>query len=276
VLADYHTHTPLCRHAGGRPLEYAAAAKAAGLAEIGFADHNPMPETFDDWRMDIAELPEYLDMVAEARAAHPDLPVRLGLECDYLPDARDWLEKTATLAPWDYLIGSVHYISGDWAVDNPAHLSRWSDPSRVGEIWEMYWARYEECVRSGLFDFCAHPDLVKKFGHRPDGDPRRFYEPVVQAFVDTGTVMEVSTAGLRKDCRELYPAKELIELACRAGVPIVISSDAHQPGEVGAGFDLALAAVREAGYRHSSFFHQRRRRQVELPSAWPSPAGTPS
>ena len=38
--ADYHMHTPLCRHAVGEPSAYAARALALGLTEIGFSDHS--------------------------------------------------------------------------------------------------------------------------------------------------------------------------------------------------------------------------------------------
>ena len=50
VRTDYHIHTTLCHHAVGDPIEYVQAARSAGLTEIGFADHNPMPEQFDAWR----------------------------------------------------------------------------------------------------------------------------------------------------------------------------------------------------------------------------------
>ena len=125
MLTDYHTHTPLCLHAEGHPREYAAQARARGLAELGLSDHNPMPEYFDEWRMTLADLPRYFEMVDEARAENPGFPIRLGLECDYLEGQERWIEKTASLARWDYLIGSVHYITSDWAVDDPKPLSRW-------------------------------------------------------------------------------------------------------------------------------------------------------
>src|SRR5260221_179033 len=99
----------LGRHAEGAPGEFIEAAKRAGLAEIGFSDHNPMPEPFDDWRMNLDELPHYLDFVAEARAS--GFPVRLGLECDFIPGRESWIEKLAGMAEWDYLIGSVHYLA---------------------------------------------------------------------------------------------------------------------------------------------------------------------
>lgn len=275
MLTDYHTHTPLCRHAEGSPSELAAAARASGLAELGLSDHNPMPEPFDDWRMDLDELPRYLDLVEAARADHPGFPIRLSLECDYLEGHESWLEKTASLAPWDYLIGSVHYIAPGWDMDNPRHLSHWKTASAVEEIWSLYWHLYEKCIRTGFFEFCAHPDLAKKFGFRPPGDLRRYYEPVIQAFVDTGCAMEVSTAGLRKEVNEIYPSRDLLELAFSAGIPIVINSDAHAPTEVAQDFHHALALVRSVGYRHTLRFHGRQRTIVPLPESWPPSPASP-
>ncbi len=255
---DYHMHTPLCKHAEGHPREYAAAATRLGLNEIGFSDHSPMREHFDDWRMEWEEFPAYLQMVDEARAEYPQLPIRLGLEVDYLEGGEKWIEELATKADFDYLIGSVHYITPGWDVDNPKHISRFTEGS-VDDIWQLYWSIYEKAIRSRLFDFVGHPDLPKKFGHRPAGDLRRFYEPVIQALVDTGVAFEINTAGLRKDVREMYPARQFLELAHRAGVPLLINSDAHAPGEVGADFDKAIALARDVGYTETLRFEKRRR-----------------
>ena len=152
-LADYHIHTPLCRHAVGWPLEYARKAVELGLDEIGFADHNPMPENFDDWRMTIDELPRYL----------------------------------------------------------------------------------------------------------------RYYEPAIQALVDTGTAFEINTAGLRKDCRELYPAYDFVLMARQAGVPLLINSDAHDPAELAAGFPQAVELARGAGYHETLRFSRRTAHAAPLP-----------
>lgn len=269
MLADYHLHTPLCLHATGHPSAYARQAVELGLAEIGFSDHNPMPEFFDDWRMLITDFPQYLAMVEEARAEFPHLPIRLGLECDYLEGRESWTDQQAEMADFDYLIGSVHYIAPGWDVDNPKHLSRWRESGAVEEIWGRYWELYAQMVRTRQFDFHAHPDLPKKFGLRPTGDLRSYYEPAIQALADTGGAIEVSTAGLRKDCAEIYPSRQFLEMAFEAGVPIVISSDSHSPGEVGLQFGEALALVREVGYRTSLRFHRRQRVEVSLPETWP-------
>lgn len=260
---DYHLHTPLCKHAEGHPREYAAAAVALGLPEIGLSDHSPMREYFDDWRMEWNEFPRYLEMVEEARAEFPQLPIRLGLEVDYLEGGEAWIEELATQAPFDYFIGSVHYIAPGWDVDNPKHLSRFTEHG-VEEIWSTYWRLFEKAIRSRLFDFMGHPDLPKKFGHRPKGDLRPYYEPTIQALTDTGTAIEINTAGLRKDVREMYPSREFLEMAHQAGVPLLINSDAHAPGEVGANFAEAVSLAKDVGYRETLLYRARQATAVPL------------
>lgn len=262
-MIDLHTHTPLCRHAEGWPVDYARVAQERGLAGIGFSDHSPMPELFDDWRMLREELPLYLERVAEARAAYPDLIIRQGLEVDYIAGHEGWIAELAEMAEWDYLIGSVHYIAPGWEVDNPKFIHRFEDRP-VAEIWEMYWAEYVKCIRSGLFDFVAHPDLPKKFGHRPEGDLRRFYEPTIAALAETGMPFEINTAGLRKPVGECYPSADFLALAREAGVSLLINSDAHTPDEVGAGFPEALAMARAAGYTELLRFTKRQREVISI------------
>ncbi|HEY2573503.1 MAG TPA: PHP domain-containing protein, partial [Verrucomicrobiaceae bacterium] len=124
MTPDYHTHSPLCKHAAGHPREYAAAAQRLGLPELGLSDHSPMRDHFDDWRMEWEEFPRYLEMVDEARADFPDLPIRLGLEMDYLEGGESWIAELSTKADFDYLIGAVHYLAPGWDVDNHRHISK--------------------------------------------------------------------------------------------------------------------------------------------------------
>ena len=105
----------------------------------------------------------------------------------------------------------------------------------------------------------AHPDLPKKFGFRPGAICARFYEPAIAALAETDIAFEINTAGLRKECRELYPAREFLELAREAGVPLLINSDAHDPAELGAGFVEAITMARAAGYTETVRFVARER-----------------
>ena len=265
MLADYHTHTPLCHHADGTPREYVEAALAAGLTEYGVSCHAPVqPEPFDEWRMLTSDLPAYFEWVNAARnCADGRIPVRLGLECDWLPGCQGWIEELTGRARWDYLIGSVHYL-GNRNFDSPHLLDSWSEIG-VEEAWSRYWEQYSAMARSGLFDFLAHPDLIKKFSHRPDGDLRRFYEPAIEAIAESGCAIELNTAGWHKPCAEQYPDSGFLSLSFEAGIPLVINSDAHAPGEVGRDFGRAVLLAMEAGYRQTLLFNQRGRTPVPLP-----------
>jgi histidinol-phosphatase (PHP family) len=264
ALADYHVHTPLCHHAAGWPVEFAARAVELGLGELGFADHNPMPEQFDNWRMAIGDLPRYLDEVEKARAQFPQLTIRLGLECDYLPGREAWIEELRGMTDWDFFIGSVHYLPDGTEVDAPTAMKRYQDGDGDA-IWAQYWKTYERAIRSRLFDFVAHPDLPKKFGFRPTGDLRAFYEPAITALAETNTPFEINTAGWRKECAEQYPAREFVEMARAADVPLLINSDAHAVADLAAGFADAVALAKSAGYTRTARFLRRTISFVDLP-----------
>ena len=253
MRADLHTHTPLCHHAEGTPAEYITAAKAAGLSEYGISDHAPhLPEPFDDWRMAMADLPAYLDWIAEARRCADDaLIVRSGLECDWLTGCEAHIETLRAFHNWDYLIGSVHYLPGKngsrWDFDNPAHLSQWKNltETELAELWARYWETYAEMVQADLFEIHGHPDLIKKFAFSPPGDLRRYYEATITALAQTGKAFEINTAGWHKPCAEQYPAQGFLTMAAEAQIPVFINSDAHSPGEVARDFDKAEALAKK-------------------------------
>jgi histidinol-phosphatase (PHP family) len=262
--ADYHMHTPACRHAIGEPAEYAAHARAVGLSEIGFSDHSPMPrDDFDNWRMRLDQLDEYVEKVRRVQKDSGGLVVKLALEVDYLPDQEEWIADLASRHPWDYFIGSVHYISDMWAIDNPEELSRWRDRDPF-EIWALYFERLTQAAKSGLFEIIGHADLPKKFNIRPKQDCTGLFKQFLEAARDKDVAIELNTAGLRKDCREIYPSRAFLEIAAQKKVPITFGSDAHAPSEVGSAFSEAIALARSVGYTHSCHFSQRQRTSTPL------------
>ena len=262
--ADYHTHTPLCRHATGEPVELAAQAVRAGLDEMGFSDHNPMPrDDFDDWRMKASQLELYVAKVEQARRDCPNLSIKLALEVDYLPGYEDWIRDLAARYPWDYFIGSVHYVSDSWDLDNPLKISEWKrrDPF---EVWTAYFDRLTMAAESKLFDIIGHADLCKKFCFYPKEDCTALFARFLEAARRNEVAIELNTAGLRKDCKEIYPSLPILRLAAQAGVAITFGSDAHAPGEVGLNLGEAVDLARRAGYTHCVRFTQRRRKVAQL------------
>lgn len=274
MLTDYHVHlrpdepeTPPERFFTEENVaRYLAAAADAGVAELGVSEHvHRFRQALDVWRHPfwLEEAVDDLDAYVEFLAAQP---LRAGIEMDHIPGAEERIEALLAARPFDYVIGSVHFI-GDGAVDHPGY-DVWElegrDPERV---WGRYFATLAEAAATGLYDTMAHPDLVKVWGAgvpRPEGDLRRFYEPAVEAIAAAGVAVEVSTAGLSKPVGEIYPAPAFAALCVEAGVPFTLSSDAHLPAEVGRAYDQAVAFMRELGIGEICVFEGRRRRLEPL------------
>ncbi len=271
MLTDYHMHLVADEDpytdevfTTARVEAYVASARASGIDEIGFTDHvyrfrqargwsdNPL------WVEDaVADLDRYHGCLVAARDA--GLPVKIGLEVDYLAGREATIADTVGRLDWDYLLGSVHWVAG-FAVDWE-RASIW-ERYPVDKVWSMYVDALCTAAASGIYDTMAHPDLAKVFGHRPQPKPLALYERIADAFAAAGVCAEVSTAGFGRALGELYPDPELLALLRRRDVPVALASDAHRPDHVGRSFDRALAALRQIGYRTITVFDRRERRQV--------------
>lgn len=277
LVDDYHTDR--CPYTLERVEEYLRAADAAGVDEIGVTDHchrfiefTPLfqpiyegPRRADDavsWLRD--NLYEPLERYVEAlvRAQQRGWPVKIGLEVDWFPGAEDAIRSILEPYPWDYILGSVHFL-GDWPIDVSADYG-WPDLD-VNQVYADYFAELTNAAHSGLYDVLSHPDLVKKFNYRAT-NPDAHYERVVAAMAEAGVAMEISTAGLRYPVGELYPDERMLRLASEKGVPITFGSDAHAPDVVGKDLEKAVAAAERAGISHVATYEKRQRKLVPLPS----------
>jgi histidinol-phosphatase (PHP family) len=266
VIVDYHMHLRNPREEISHDIwsvePYVVAARAAGVDEIGFTEHGYyFTQLRTLWSVSyqtercIYDLGTYVDAVLQARER--GLPVKLGLEVDFVPGRED--ETRALLAPypWDYLLGSVHWIDG-LGIDGEPRLI---DEVGVKDAWRRYFDSLARAARSGLFDSLSHPDLVKIFGDRAEGFD---YTEIADAIAESGVAVEVSTAGLRKPVGELYPHPDLLAACRERGVPVTTGSDAHMPSLVGADFDLARDLLRSAGYETVTVFEHREARQEPI------------
>lgn len=256
MIVDYHMHLrdpeERIEHTVEAVERFVEVAAERGVDEIGFTEHvYYFVQTRPLWSLPyqtercVYDLEAYV--AAGVAAKERGLPVKLGLEVDYVGDRQDELAAVLEPYPWDYLLGSVHWLDG-LAVDQAPGV--WAQSS-VEEVWARYLGALAELASSGHVDVLAHPDLAKFFGRRPE---RIEYPPL------DGVALEISTAGLHKPVGEVYP--DLAMLARRP--PITLASDAHVPANVGRDFDRALEHARAAGYETVTVFDRRQGRQEPL------------
>lgn len=253
---DSHTHTRLCKHAVGVPMDYAAAAATAGLTGFIVTDHNPPFEHPYGlpYRMDPNQFDEYLELVEMARTAWAGrVDVRLGIECDFVPGLETDIEASVCRAPYDYVLGSLHCNMRD-------HLDRFFNGD-VRAYTTLYYEQMGQAAESGFYDALAHPD-VPKFMWPELWDFERI-RPDVCRFLNrvaaSGMALELNTSGVLKAYPEMNPGREMLVLMNERGIPVVVGSDAHDPARTGDGFVAALQLLQQAGYEKASYFLNRQR-----------------
>jgi histidinol-phosphatase (PHP family) len=252
-LIDYHLH--IVAH-GERPmtveniLAYCEVARARGIRQMGITEHDRYLDDID------------LGAFRKARELSQDVELRLGIEVDFVPGREEQMDRFAAALPYDYVIGSVHRVDGE-------EVDRYPDAD-IYEKWDTYdlYEAYYENVRkaalSGRFDVLGHPDLIKIFRRFPQRDITGMLEETADAVAESGIVVDVNAAGLRKPVGEIYPSRPFLEMFHRRGVRIILSSDAHAPDQVGMGYDRSLPLVRDVGYREVVTFSERERGTLAL------------
>lgn len=275
MLTDYHLHIRP-DEPGAAPAEwftaenaarYRDAAGEAGISELGVSEHiyrfDEALEIWDNplWREFASDdVDEYCAFVR----GQTDL--RLGIEADFVPGREDRVASFLEARDWDYVVGSIHFLGDAGALDEE-RFDIWGSGMGAEKIWTTYFTWLGELARTGSYDILAHPDLVKHWGVRrpaPEGELRRYYELAADGLAESKIAVELSTAGLRKPVGELYPSREFLAMALDAGCPVALSSDAHRPEDVGAGYDQALELLDSLGVTELAVFEGRRRRLVPI------------
>lgn len=248
---DCHSHSAYSGHGVGSVEDMVSRADSLGLSTYAQTEHLVLPDGMDPTFESSMSPRTMQDYLVDAHAMRDALQARgskmelvVGIEADWLPGRTDELERLC--APFEYVLGSVHFIDGlpvDMS-DSPL----WEDLG-VDGMWERYVESWlDMAAHPGPITTFAHPDLPKKYGWLPSFDLRPTYLEMAQAAARSGRMVEVNTAGLRKPVGEMYPSLELLGEFHDAGVDCTIGCDAHSPDDVAAGFDDAVALMRRAGY----------------------------
>ena len=260
IRADLHTHTTYS-HAADQAERMVEAARNKGLSVFGISEHSPRPEGYlypSDYQEKLqAKYPDYIREIQELRNANtPDFTVLLGLEADFMPDKPDFSKKSGAAADFDYIIGGLHF-QGTWGFD--CCQSDW-DALRTEDKYNCYTKYYHDLaymITSGIIDIVAHPDLIKIFSvevfrawlRLPSS--KKLLHSTLGLIRECNLLMEVSSAGLRKPCGEIYPGPEIMRLAADLDLKICLSSDAHSADQIAYAFDELEKYAKSYGYTES-------------------------
>jgi histidinol-phosphatase (PHP family) len=218
------------------PLDYLKIAMVQGCTELGFSDHCPYPadgyETWSFSRMDTDELPVYVQAVRDAQA-HSPFPVRLGFECEWSPHHESWFREVL-LGEYkaEYLVFGPHWLM-------EGHTTHYAPEISGKAAIRRYFDFTIAGIRSGLFSFIAHPDLIMAGGMEWNPELKAGFSDLIDAAKAFGLPLEINGYGMVKTrvqtktaLRLQYPVDNFWQLAVKKNAPVICNSDAHNPNYV--------------------------------------------
>jgi histidinol-phosphatase (PHP family) len=260
--SNYHTHTNFC-DGKANPEDYILSAIKNNVSSVGFSGHAPLPFK-TEWNMRSDKVDEYVSQLYSLKEKYKNqLEIYSGFEVDYI-SGLNILDSIRKYSP-DYFIGSVHILG---FFDNNEVFEVDHNPQKfvdgLKEIYKddirklvtFYYEQLMVMIETYKPDIIGHLDLIKKFnaGNRFFSEDEKWYislvHKVIEIISNAGCIVEVNTRGYYKGyINSFYPASNILKECYNFGIPVTISSDAHLPDEMINGFDKALDAVRNAGYK---------------------------
>lgn len=278
---DYHMHLEYGDYDETWVQGFFDAAKSRKLDEIGFSEHtHTFPDFeqlyYDDLIVDASPtgifqrkwlqtnkfkhtIQDYFDFAHRLQERHA---VKIGVEvCNFRDQAA--VKKILDAWDFDYRIASVHFLFG-WAYDTKALIDEWQRRD-LRAIWAEYTSEVERLAASGLYDVLGHPFNIRLFKFFPTFDVTEYLERVAVALKNADMAVDVNTGTMyRYPVAEISPYADFMKVAAAYELPIIITSDAHNPEDCGRFHDEAVEYVRAFGYDKVLRFDKRQREFVAL------------
>ncbi|MEX1229362.1 MAG: DNA polymerase/3'-5' exonuclease PolX [Planctomycetaceae bacterium] len=195
LKGDLHMHTT-ATDGVATIREMAEAARAKGYQYIAITDHSQRVSMANG--LNAERLRKHWQEIDKVRGQVSGIEILCGIECDILEDATMDLADDV-LSEADWVIAVLHY-----GLKQPA---------------EKIHERLMTAIRNPYVNIIGHP-TGRLLGKRP-GAAVRFNE-IFRAAKDHGVMMEINAHPQRLDLDDIQAAA-----ARDAGIPIVISTDAH-------------------------------------------------
>lgn len=258
TLKNYHSHTEFC-DARASMAEIARAAFEAGFEEWGISPHSPIccPSGAN---MKVADMDAFLLEANRLKREYDGrMKILTGMEIDYIsPEFGPQIEYFRNL-PLDYRIGSVHFVRTKDGrpvdCDGPAErFLKYLKDEYDGDlryVAETYFSMQLEMLEAGGFDIIGHLDKIGDNGSAADPNLEDYpwyaelVEKVIAKAAEKGVTIEINTKKYPTQQR-FFPNLRWWPLLKKYNARLVISTDAHYPDKVAAGYTDAIAQMQIA------------------------------
>ena len=272
-MIDYNFHQHSIFSDGkNEPEDYCKKAVEFGMSAIGFTEHSPLPFS-NPFSLPEEKIDEYIAETNSLKQKYKDqLQVYRALEMDFVPGMSEDFDYWRNRCKVDYLIGSVHLVKPPgfdmlWFTDGPDYkvYDKGVEQFFSGDIKKAVTTFYNQTnrmIESQHFEILGHFDKIKMHNqNRFFKENEKWYQELIdetlQLVKQNNLIVEINTRGLYKNRSDsLFPDGYALQRVRDQKIPIILSSDAHQPFELMMLFDYAEKRLVEMGFREVMFFEE--------------------
>ncbi|MCL1816958.1 MAG: histidinol-phosphatase HisJ family protein [Clostridiales bacterium] len=263
---DCHTHSYISFDGNISIAKTCALAYEQGAAGLTFTEHAMLED--DEACDNVPDKEAYVAQLEQARAAFPDLELKMGLELDLNPHRQEDINKLLQEGQWDFVLGSVHELFGH---NITAYDGRFGNGQSVKKAYQAYFGGLYERVKAvSTFDALGHLDLLRRdrrYINHPFayGDHAEVLDELLKLLISRGQGLEVNTAGWRYGMEETHPSKQVLRRYCQLGGEVITcGSDCHRSADVFSGIKRGYEMIKEAGFSYVSLFEGRKHKQLKI------------
>ena len=234
----FHSHTYRCGHAEGDIEDYVNLAIKSHYRIFGVSDHVFLPGVYEPRiRGDYSLLEEYIDAFNLSKNKHKDeIEMHLGFECEYADVFIDYYRSLLVDNKVEYLILGQH----NGFDDNKQFIKYVKNHAEdTDEDLNRYAFDLIKGIKSGLFMYVAHPDLMFVSAKEVTPELKRLTKEIIDAAIKYDIPLEVNIHGfIRQQKREKYhvigyPAGYFWDEVSKSKAKVVYGGDFHELNEVG-------------------------------------------
>ena len=253
--SSIHNHCTIC-DGKDTPEAMVEAAIAAGMTDFGISSHSSGPlfsygMTIDD--------ETYVRTIRElAQAYRGRIRVHCGVE-------QDMLSVVQRPELFDYIIGSVHGVNApdgslayiDESLEDLVTAVEGPFEGDALALVEAYFQQEVWQAENLRPDVIGHFDILTLFNdhNRVFDEESRAYRDLalcsLEAVVETGTIVEVNTAGMRKGLGRPYPDIFLLRRLRELKAPIIITVDCHDANRITECVPETVELLKDLGFREA-------------------------
>lgn len=261
---NYHCHSQYCD--GKAPLEdYVQIALKRGFSQLGFSSHAPLP--FDcDWVMPQEKLEDYYQEIQSLKQKYQGkIEILAGLEIDYIDGLSGPSSPLFQKHNWDFCIGSLHFLpsknrkSGfreiDYSAKDLQNFIQEDFDGSIHKMLECYYNLLKKLINLHHFDILGHIDLPIKFNRKLKlfDEKSPWYQELALSALEIlaakKVFLEINTGAMARGHQDKpYPAKFILHKAKKLNIPIVLSSDCHNPPDIDFAYKEACELIFKCGY----------------------------